>query len=1132
MNNIRDVRKFVLAKKAELSYISVRLDESVVRNGRDSMSHSETGGQKPIQMSHLAPNNMLRTYWHTMCSIRKSVWKNRYAVLSGLCRKQFPSKAMNILYPLPQLVKSLRSSPKLTGLTASLAILAMSTGMAFGDLIPAGRLASWTTGLTVGVPGGIPTNRTNLIDVTQSPYNADKTGVNDASSAIQSAINAAGKNAVVYLPAGNYLIGSGLNLKSYMTLRGAGASTVLKMANSSSISASGNYATLHGGGAADAITAGATLGSTNITIASTANYGVGYELQISAANTTGVFSDPIVIDVSGYNYKRSQKAIVTAKTATTLTFWPPLMADWSSFAPMLNYAIPLSGVGMENMYINATNTSAAYIVHYSDCYASWLQNVRVDGSKSYTVYFADCLNSEIVHSHLGAQNRVNGSNGAGFLLEYGTGILFENNIVGNSYPGTEINFGTCGCVFAYNFYTNTDNITLAIDCNHGGHNEYNLFEGNILPNVQSDGYFGSDSDETWLRNWVHGLEGGAVTYSFAIKRFSRDFSVVGNIFEAPGWTYPDNGTSYGYPNIGNSGFVGYGPPWTDGNTNGPGTLSQSGNTVTVSQPFFQPNEVWNPNNGQTWGLYINGNDNPITGYISPTSVTVQNAGNFSNVTGWMLTAGTWGFQEMDTNVLATTIRAGNYYYFSQSIPALESLGANILPNSLYLASAPAWFGNLVWPPINPANPARSTQITNIPAGYRYVYGIDPPGVGQAPVAVAGANPTSGLAPLPVVFSSAGSSDPGGATLTYSWAFGDGTTSTAANPSHTYQSAGVFTAVMTVSNGTNQASATPMFITVTNQVSLNQPPVAAASANPVSGSAPLTVAFSSAGSSDPEGAALTYSWAFGDGGTSTSANPNYTYQAAGVYSAQLTVSDGTNQTSSQVVTITVNGGGVTNNGLVAAYGFEEGSGSTVSDISGNGNTGAISGATWTTAGYYGKALLFSGTNSVVTVNNSASLDLTTGMTLEAWVLPSAFNPAVWQCVVLKPDNSGSLDYALQGASRATPQAPSLGLSFLQNNLFAPSVLPLNTWSHLAGTFDGTTVRLYVNGVQVASQAQSGTIGTSTQPLSIGMNWAGMIDELRIYNRALGASEIQADMGSSVVSLAPAPPPPTGLRLISN
>ncbi|HCT79665.1 MAG TPA: glycosyl hydrolase [Micromonosporaceae bacterium] len=85
---------------------------------------------------------------------------------------------------------------------------------------------------------------------------------------------------------------------------------------------------------------------------------------------------------------------------------------------------------------------------------------------------------------------------------------------------------------------------------------------------------------------------------------------------------------------------------------------------------------------------------------------------------------------------------------------------------------------------------------------------------------------------------------------------------------------------------------------------NRAPTARASANKTSGLAPLAVTFSSAGSSDPEGGTLTYAWAFGDGGTSTAANPSHTYSGNGVYTATLTVRDNAGATGSASVIVTV------------------------------------------------------------------------------------------------------------------------------------------------------------------------------------------------------------------------------------
>jgi hypothetical protein len=87
-------------------------------------------------------------------------------------------------------------------------------------------------------------------------------------------------------------------------------------------------------------------------------------------------------------------------------------------------------------------------------------------------------------------------------------------------------------------------------------------------------------------------------------------------------------------------------------------------------------------------------------------------------------------------------------------------------------------------------------------------------------------------------------------------------------------------------------------------------------------------------------------------------------------------------------------------------------------------------------------------------------------------------------------------------------------------FGTSQLPLATWTHLAVTYDGSMLRLYVNGVQFGSRTVSGALLTSTGALRIGGNniwgefFAGRIDDVRIYNRALTAAQIQWDMGAAV------------------
>ncbi|MBI4452829.1 hypothetical protein HY637_05335, partial [Candidatus Woesearchaeota archaeon] len=200
-------------------------------------------------------------------------------------------------------------------------------------------------------------------------------------------------------------------------------------------------------------------------------------------------------------------------------------------------------------------------------------------------------------------------------------------------------------------------------------------------------------------------------------------------------------------------------------------------------------------------------------------------------------------------------------------------------------------------------------------------------------------------------------------------------------------------------------------------------------------------------------------------------------------------------------------------LVAAYGFNEGNGTNAADSSGNGLTGAISGATWTT-GKYGNALQFDGTNDWVTINDNILLDLTNGMTIEAWVKPSSLSG--WTTVALK-ERSGGLAYALyasDGSSR--PPAVYANIGGFDSSAIDTQLLALNTWTHIAGTYDGSVLRFYRNGVLVASNSNPGTITTSTGALRIGGNsvWGeylnGAIDEVRIYKIALTQAEIQNGM----------------------
>jgi PKD repeat protein len=179
-----------------------------------------------------------------------------------------------------------------------------------------------------------------------------------------------------------------------------------------------------------------------------------------------------------------------------------------------------------------------------------------------------------------------------------------------------------------------------------------------------------------------------------------------------------------------------------------------------------------------------------------------------------------------------------------------------------------------------------------------------PGANQSPIA----NFTSASNGLTASFTDT-STDNDGSIASRSWAFGDGGTSTAANPSHAYAAAGTYTVALTVTDNGGATNTVSKAVTVTSPTNAN--PIA----DFTSTTSNLTANFTDT-STDSDGTIASRSWNFGDSTTSTATNPSKTYAAAGTYTVALTVTDngGATNTVSKAVTVTAPPANVLTNGV--------------------------------------------------------------------------------------------------------------------------------------------------------------------------------------------------------------------------
>ena len=326
-----------------------------------------------------------------------------------------------------------------------------------------------------------------------------------------------------------------------------------------------------------------------------------------------------------------------------------------------------------------------------------------------------------------------------------------------------------------------------------------------------------------------------------------------------------------------------------------------------------------------------------------------------------------------------------------------------------------------------------------------------------------------------------------------------------------------------------ASATGSSITI-GQVS-NSPPVATSQSATTQVNTPVNITLQA---TDPNNDPLTFTvLSQPTHGTLSGTAPSLTYNPTGAFAGSdsftFRASDGNLVSNTATVSLTVLSVNISS-GIIGYWPFDASSGTAALDSSGLGHHGVVAGPSWTT-GRVGRALDFHGTDDHVDVGSFDILSGNSGsnsLTIAAWVKADSFVAAADNRIVSKA--TGTSNDAHWWMLSTLDSGGEVRLRFRLKTNGSTSVLIASSgginvgeWTHVAAVYNGSTMKLYKNGSEAGSMAKAGLVSVDgTIPVWIGANpggelgWDGIIDEVRIYNRALAASEVQALLSQTTVS----------------
>jgi hypothetical protein len=1022
-----------------------------------------------------------------------------------------------------------------------------------------------------GVPGGIDqysTNYTLYVNVKAGTNGviAYGDGIHDDTAALNYFIQNCPNQEYVYMPTGQYLITSPLSrtgaynydYQSHpfsIIVRGDGPTNTVILQNGSG---EGIYFQAPSG-LTDypTISSGNTRGSTSLSITNDfPGMKVGQWITVVRDNfTAGVYAPP-TNDPEGFFYTYQETADqmvrltnISGAYPNVLSFSPPL----NESSPNVNLSVAFSypyRCGIENLKIVRLQDDDSMNIRIAEGEECWIRNVESAQAEHYHISLEhNCAGCEVRQCYVHDPFLINSGGGNSdygivigfssgscliednialhcrhaFVLETGAG---QDNVIAYNYAHDNINEG----MFGTDYQEDTDY--------HGGEPRYNLWEGNAVAIIRADTVEGVARRDTYFRNYATRDAIPSVFLSLNAVNLQRgcDFNVLcDNVYALTNNLYSGQWSTYS---------LGTYNSWCVGDPD----TGQINNSQDSGSPYAS---LASSNLLASYTLDIKSN-NIFYGNFdlcnSNADLNIQAIGklNFTNVT-----------------------------HFSYAG----------VPSSLLYTNKPAWFGTNVWPPFGgdvagyqhllPAQTRAAllphftdyiqgytitTHATNgtltVPAGFNGTY------YNTALVATR-ANPDSshvfaGWTGYPVANASS--------AITY-------VTMPAANVSVTANFILATNYTLTVSNGSGSGSfrsSTALSISAATAPPGQQFAYWQAS-TPIqanTNSATITVIMPPANLvltaiyTPITYYTLTVNGGYSDGGTSFPANTlvsihagsppsgesfnNWTgYTVANTFSgdttlvmpaSNVTVTAGYNIASGSLPDQTVT------SGLVAWWKFDEGSGTNITDSSGNGNNGYLMGSptpAWV-AGKYGNALQFDGVQSYA-VGGTSKEPFNSNFSVSYWASLSA-SPAgtvvsTWENAAYKNNWrvnwNGAAVNGIVGGPYNTAGVCNISLTNV----------PTSGWHHYVLTVDfvNKQANYFIDGIVVSSNFPYGMNSpapTAPNPLSIGSTFAsspnsifnGALDDLRIYSRVLSTAEIQSIYLGSAATRLPPPSPPAKLFVL--